>query len=109
VVTAYDLAVELVDVVTAVGLVVISVQLVVAVTAVGLVVVIAVVLVAVVTAVELVVVVVLLDQLFVVVVLFAVSVIARGFKPQLGQAKDYKISICCFSTKHATLRSKNKD
>jgi hypothetical protein len=26
-----------------------------------------------------------------------------------GQAKDYKIGICCFSTKHTTLRRKTKD
>ena len=26
-----------------------------------------------------------------------------------GQTKDYKIGICCFSTKHATLRRKSKD
>jgi hypothetical protein len=33
----------------------------------------------------------------------------RGFEPQLGQTKDYKIGICCFSAKHAALRRKNKD
>jgi hypothetical protein len=27
----------------------------------------------------------------------------------LGQTKDYKICICCFSAKHAALRKKNKD
>ena len=26
-----------------------------------------------------------------------------------SQTKDYKISICCFSTKHAALRRKSKD
>ena len=26
-----------------------------------------------------------------------------------GQIKDYKIGICCFFSKHSTLRSKNKD
>jgi hypothetical protein len=26
-----------------------------------------------------------------------------------GQTKDYKIGICCFSAKHATLRRKSKD
>ena len=26
-----------------------------------------------------------------------------------GQTKDYKIGICCFSTKHAALRRKSKD
>jgi hypothetical protein len=33
----------------------------------------------------------------------------RGFEPRSGQTKDYKIGICCFSGKHATLRRKNKD
>ena len=28
-----------------------------------------------------------------------------GFVPQSGQAKDYKIGICCFSTKHEALRT----
>jgi len=27
----------------------------------------------------------------------------------LGQTKDYKIGICCFSAQHAVLRRKNKD
>ena len=36
------------------------------------------------------------------------SVVDRGFEPQIGQIKDYKIVICCFSTKHAALRRKNK-
>jgi len=27
----------------------------------------------------------------------------------LGQTKDYKIGICCFSTKHAALRRKSKE
>jgi hypothetical protein len=31
------------------------------------------------------------------------------FEPRSGQTKDYTISICCFSTKHATLRRKSKD
>jgi hypothetical protein len=39
----------------------------------------------------------------------ASSVIDRGFEPRSGQTKDYKISICCFSAKHAALRSKSKD
>jgi hypothetical protein len=30
-------------------------------------------------------------------------------RARLGQTKDYEIGICCFSTKHAVLRSKNKD
>ena len=39
----------------------------------------------------------------------ASSAVCRGFEPWLGQTKDYKIGICCFSTKHAALRSKSKD
>ena len=33
----------------------------------------------------------------------------RGFEPSWGQTKDYKIDICYFSAKHATLRRKSKD
>jgi hypothetical protein len=33
----------------------------------------------------------------------------RGFEPRSGQTKDYEISICCFSAKHAALRRKSKD
>jgi hypothetical protein len=33
----------------------------------------------------------------------------RGFEPRSAQTKNYKIGICCFSAKHAALRSKNKD
>ena len=37
------------------------------------------------------------------------SAIDRGFEPQSGQkTKDYKIGICCFSAKHATLMNKSK-
>ena len=32
-----------------------------------------------------------------------------GFEPRSRQIKDYKISMCCFSAKHAALRSKSKD
>jgi len=39
----------------------------------------------------------------------ASSAIDRGFKPRSGQTKDYKIGLCCFSTKHAALRRKSKD
>ena len=39
----------------------------------------------------------------------ASSVADYGFEPRSGQTKDYKIGICCFSTKHATLWRKNKD
>jgi len=37
------------------------------------------------------------------------SAVDRGFEPWLGQTKDYKIGICCFSAKHAALRRKSKD
>ena len=39
----------------------------------------------------------------------ASSVVDRGFEKRSGQTKDYKIGICCFSSKHASLRKKNKD
>jgi hypothetical protein len=39
----------------------------------------------------------------------ASSAVHHGFDPRSGQTKDYKIGICCFSTKHATLRRKSKD
>ena len=39
----------------------------------------------------------------------ASSVVDHGMEPRLFQAKDYKIDICWFSTKHAALRSKIKD
>jgi hypothetical protein len=32
-----------------------------------------------------------------------------GFDPRSSQTEDYNIGICCFSTKHAALRSKSKD
>ena len=41
--------------------------------------------------------------------MLALSAVDRGFEPRSGQTKDYKIGICCFSTKYPTLRSKNKD
>jgi hypothetical protein len=37
------------------------------------------------------------------------SVVDRGFDLWSGQTKDYKIGVCCFSAKHAALRSKSKD
>ena len=37
------------------------------------------------------------------------SAVDRGFEPRSGQTKDYKISICCFSTKHASSMCKSKD
>jgi hypothetical protein len=39
----------------------------------------------------------------------ASSAVDYGFKPWSGQTKDYKIGICCCSTKHTPLRSKSKD
>ena len=39
----------------------------------------------------------------------ALSAVDCGFEPRSGQTKDYKIGICCFSTKHTALRSKSKD
>ena len=39
----------------------------------------------------------------------ASSAVDCGFEPQSGQTKDYKIGICCFFTKHAAIRRKNKD
>jgi hypothetical protein len=41
--------------------------------------------------------------------MFASIVVDRGFEPQSGQPKDYEISICCFSTKHISLKRKSKD
>ena len=37
------------------------------------------------------------------------SAVDRGFEPRSGQTKDCEIGICCFSAKHAALRSKSKD
>jgi hypothetical protein len=41
--------------------------------------------------------------------MLASSGVDRGFEPRSDQIKDYKIGICCFSTKHAALRRKSKD
>ena len=38
----------------------------------------------------------------------ALSVVDRGFESRSGQTKDYEIGICCFSAKHAALRSRRK-
>jgi hypothetical protein len=40
--------------------------------------------------------------------LLASSAVDRGFEPRLGQTKDYKIGMCCFSAKHAALRRESK-
>ena len=37
------------------------------------------------------------------------SALYHGFEHQLGQSKDIKIGICCFSAKLAALRRKSKD
>ena len=37
------------------------------------------------------------------------SAVDREFEHRLGQTKDYKIGICCFSAKQAALRRKSKD
>ena len=37
------------------------------------------------------------------------SAVDRGIVIRLGQTKDNKIGICCFSAKHAALRRKSKD
>ena len=39
----------------------------------------------------------------------ASSAVDCGFESRLGQTKDYKIGICCFSAKHTALRRKSKD
>jgi hypothetical protein len=39
----------------------------------------------------------------------ASSAVDRGFELPSGQAKVYKIGICCFSAKHAAFRRKSKD
>ena len=41
--------------------------------------------------------------------MLALSAVDRGFEPLLGQNKDYKIGISCFSATHAALRIKSKD
>jgi hypothetical protein len=40
--------------------------------------------------------------------IFASSAVDHGFETWSGQTDDYKIEICCFSAKHAALRSKSK-
>ena len=39
----------------------------------------------------------------------ALSMVDREFEPRSGQTKNYKIDICCLSTKNVALNSKNKD
>jgi len=38
----------------------------------------------------------------------ALSTLDCGLEPQSFQTKHYNIDICCFSSKHAVLRSKGK-
>jgi hypothetical protein len=38
------------------------------------------------------------------VTVLSLSAVDRGFEPQSGKIKDYKIGMCCFSAKHAALR-----
>ena len=45
----------------------------------------------------------------VMIIVLSSTVVDRGFAPRSDQTKDYTIGICCFSTKHAALRSKRKD
>ena len=40
--------------------------------------------------------------------MLALSAVDHGFEPRSGQTKDYKIGICCFSTKHAALTKKEQ-
>jgi hypothetical protein len=49
-----------------------------------------------------------IGDVHVIVNVFASSKYSRSFEPLSGQAKHYKIDICCFSAKHATLKRKNK-
>ena len=39
----------------------------------------------------------------------ASSAIDCGYEPRSGQTKEYKIGICCFSAKNASLGRKSKD
>ena len=41
--------------------------------------------------------------------MLASSAVDSGFEPRSGQTKNYKIGICCFSAKHAAVRTKSKD
>jgi hypothetical protein len=41
-------------------------------------------------------------------VMVSTSVVYRRLSPRLRQIKDYTISICCFSAKHATFRRKKR-
>jgi hypothetical protein len=45
----------------------------------------------------------------VIVSVLALSAIDCGYEPRSGQTKEYKIGICCFSAKNASLKRKSKD
>jgi hypothetical protein len=38
----------------------------------------------------------------------SLSAVDRGFESRSGKTKDYKIGMCCFSTKHAALSRKSR-
>ena len=40
---------------------------------------------------------------------FVSNAVDRGFEPRSDQTKYFKICICCFFAKHATLKRKSKD
>ena len=41
--------------------------------------------------------------------MLALSTVDRGFESRSGLTKDYKIGICCISSKNTALKSKSKD
>ena len=41
--------------------------------------------------------------------MLTLNMVDHKFEHRSGQTKDYKIGICCLSTKHAALTSKSKD
>ena len=43
------------------------------------------------------------------VIMLTLSEVDHGFEARSCQTKDDKMDICCFSAKHAALRSKKKD
>ena len=45
----------------------------------------------------------------VIVSVLALSAVDHEFEPRSVQTKDYKIGICCFSSKHGALRRRNND
>ena len=45
----------------------------------------------------------------VIISVFPSSAEDRGFEPQSGKTKDYKIGMCCFPATNAALRRKSKD